>query len=119
MRNRERGLHATVAFTVVATHDITLIAPRALFPYGWEFHYSGSAEGATLEIPGVRTFRLKQSPGMAHVHLVIVKVPQGVDHPAGITIFDPSAQAHKGLRKYNLIVDSRDGQVISAQPLGP
>ena len=106
MREREQGVHATVAFTVVATQDMTLIAPRALFPYGWDFHYSGDADGSTWEVPGVRTYRLQQSPGVAHVYLVVVKIPPGEDHPGGVTIFDPTAAHHKGLRQYKLMVDS-------------
>ena len=56
---RPGGIHATVSFTVVPDCNMNLLAPRAAFPFGWAFYYSGDHEGALLEIPGVRSFRLR------------------------------------------------------------
>jgi hypothetical protein len=35
-----------------------------------------------------------------------VKIPRGEDHNGGVTIYDPTAAHHKGLRQYQLTVDS-------------
>jgi hypothetical protein len=105
-QRREKGVHATVSFTAVATSDLTLLALRALFAFGWEFHYGGGPEGATLEVPGVRTFKLRQSSGIAHVHLILVKLPASSEHPAGVAIYDSKIPSHRGLRQYQLMVDS-------------
>ncbi len=81
-----------ISFTVVPDDNMNLIAPRAAFPFGWAFYYSGDHEGPQLEIPGVRNFPLRNDSGAAHSYLVLVKGPNGV------TIFDAFNPSHRGLR---------------------
>jgi hypothetical protein len=81
---RPEGVHAVISFTVVPGDNMSLIAPRAAFPFGWAFYYSGGHEGSQLEIPGVGNFTLRNDPGAAHAYLDLVKTP------AGVTILNPN-----------------------------
>ena len=76
----QRGVHAIVAFTAVPRTTSRSSHPARSSQYGWKLIYSGGVDGATIEILEVWIYRPKQSPGMAHVYLVIVKAPCGRRH---------------------------------------
>ncbi len=80
--------------TVVPDNNMSLIAPRAAFPFGWAFYYSGDHEGSQLEVPGARSFYLRNDSGAARSYLDLVKVANGV------TIYDQSNPSHHGLCIY-------------------
>ena len=104
---RPDGAHAAIRVTVVPdTYGMNILSPYSLWPFGWEVCYSGSSNGSTWEVPGVRTYQLRLTPGKAHAHIDLVKVPAGVGHPAGVTIYDPACPAHTSLRQYSFIVDT-------------
>ena len=104
---RPEGVQATVRVTVIADgQGMNILSPYSLFPYGWEVHYSGSPEGSTWEVPGVKTFRLRVVPRKAHAYVDLVKIPAAGGLPAGVTIFDPSNAAHTRLRKYAFVIDT-------------
>jgi hypothetical protein len=81
---RAEGFHASVSFTVDSA--MNLIAPRAFFPFGWNFFYSGGHEGCFFEVPGVRNFTLRQDTGRAHVYLDLVRTAEGA------VVKDPRAE---------------------------
>ena len=73
---RPDGVQATVRVTIIADgKGMNILSPYSLFPYGWEVHYSGSSEGSTWEVPGVKTFCLRVTPGKAHAFVDLVKIP--------------------------------------------
>ena len=104
----DNGVHAILQFTVIPDNGgMTLIAPNGLFRYGWQFHYAGSGEGSSIEVPGVRTFPLRMKA--AHIggqdrvlaYLDLVRTPQG-----NMTVYDPANPDHSSLRKYEFMMDS-------------
>ena len=98
--HRPEGVHAVVSFTVVPNTAMNLIAPRAWFPFGWGFFYSGGCEGSRLEVPGVAGFKLREGQGHSHAYLDLVRTPDGV------TVKNAANRKHDGLRVYSFMVDS-------------
>ena len=104
---RAEGMHAVVPLTIVPDGPaLNVLSPSALFPFKWEVHYSGSEEGCTWEIPGIQTYRLQRAPGKAHAYVSLVRVAAAAGHPEGVTIFDEANPLHRGLRRYDFIIDT-------------